>query len=58
MVYPKLKQIEEVDCGDDTTRVDEYLQKGWVLLKIRLATRDHGEGKTEYPIYILGLPLE
>lgn len=58
MEHIKLQKIEEVDCDRDTDRVNEYLSKGWVLLKIRLITRVEGSDTTEYPVYILGLPSE
>lgn len=57
MDFKEIGEVVEIDCGSNFERVNEYLQKGWVLLRIRTVTKKEGEDIIEFPIYILGKPL-
>ena len=53
----KIKEIIEIDHGDNLTCVNERLKEEWVLLRIRIYTKKESDDVTvKNAIYILGRP--
>ena len=52
-----IKEVREIDNGDDVRVVNKLLSEGWVILRIRTYVKKESSDLTvENPIYILGLP--
>jgi len=54
MEYQNIREVIEVDCGEDYQQVNNHIREDWKLLKIRIVGRKEGNEYVEYPVYIMG----